>query len=344
MPDVSVIIPTRNRAESLRRTLEALAHQTLQPSNFEVIAAPNDCSDDTAAMVRALATPYHLRMIESPVAGTALARNSGALIARGNVLVFLDDDIQPQPGFLAAHALCHEQSPNVVAQGHLLPPLDVGTDLFARRLRDFDLALAAAQAQTGGVSWRHLSGGNVSVPKRLFEQIGGFDASIGAYGGEDYEFGYRAQRNGAHLVFLDDASGYSYRYENTSVALYLRKLRSVGRVDTGVVRKHPEMAGHLRIGLVMQPQTKLGRLARVFAFDHQILGDAMAGVLLLGGGVLARLRLRRQWNRLMDCLDQYWYFRGVADGIGNRAAVAACFADLRRASAECEPPSPAPGA
>jgi GT2 family glycosyltransferase len=156
----------------------------------------------------------------------------------------------------------------------------------------------------------------------LFLLTGGFDTSIAAYGGEDYEFGCRAQKAGAGFTFLSQAGGYHYRHENSSFAAYLRNGRSVGRNDTIIGRRHPEIVDRALLGLASRPRTVLGRLARGLAFDRPRLGDAAARTLAGVGTVLAWLRWRRPWNRLADCLYQYWYYRGVADVVGDSAAVA----------------------
>jgi len=298
-----------------------------------VIVVANGGSDDTGVTVRACTTDYSLRLIEIPEPGIARARNRGAAIARGAVLVFLDDDFDPLPGLIEAHARAHELTQNIVALGRLLPAPEAPKNLFAQRLRDLNRDHSAWLAEaTERLNWRFVVGSNISLSKSFFEQIGGYDDSIVAHGSEDYEFGYRAQCAGARFVFLPDANGYDHRDENTSIASYLLKARSAGRNDTGVLRRHPDIAHGIRLGLAMSPSTTIGRLGRSLAFDHPRFGDAIAGGLLLVCGVLARARMRRRWNRLMDHLWQYWYFRGVTDALGNSRAIAAYFAQLQQAT------------
>lgn len=335
MAYVSVIIPTRNRARSLRRLLEALDRQACAPDSFEVIVAANDCADDTVAMVRACTTLHQLRLVEILEPGTARARNRAAAIARGTVLLFLDDDSDPLPGLVEAHARAHEPAQNLVALGRMLGPPGAAADLFAERLRDLELRRAARRAEAGEqLNWVHVNGSNVSMSKSLFEQIGGYNDLIVTYGSEDYELGYRAQRAGASFVFLPDANAYNYRAENTSIVAYLRKARSAGRNDTIVLRRHPEIARELMLGRAMRQRSRRGRLGWTLAFDHPRFGDAIAGALFLAGDVLARPRLRRRWNRLVDWLWEYWYLRGVTDMLGNGTTIAMYLADLPRATVE----------
>ena len=105
-PEVSVVIPTRNRARSLERTLAALAMQSLPPTRFEVLVAANGCTDGTAALVRARRDAPAVRLVEQPTASMSRARDQGASAARGHVLVFLDDDVEPVPDFSRRTPAC----------------------------------------------------------------------------------------------------------------------------------------------------------------------------------------------------------------------------------------------
>lgn len=329
-PEVSVVVPTRNRAASLRRTLAALAAQTYPAERFETVVVANDCSDETARMVRALQAPGALRLVETPSPGMSRARNEGAAVARGQLLIFLDDDVAPLPGCLAAHADAHRRRARLVVVGPLLtPPRQPPRSLLAERLHALDEAFAALLASTKELDWSCMAGGNLSMPRALFDEAGRFDATIVGYGSEDYELGLRVQKAGAHFAFVSDAAGHHHRSDDDSLTAYLHRGRSVGRNDARLARRHPETIDHLTLARVDRPQTGLGRIARALAFDRPRTGDAVAQTLRVAATVLASLRWRRRWNRLVDGLHQYWYFRGVGDEVGGRAALASYLAELR---------------
>src|SRR5262249_43416700 len=100
-PRVSVITPTYNRKNSLISTLQALARQTVTPATFEVVVISDGSSDGTAEALAGLATPYALRCFEQDHQGPAAARNLGVHEAHGELLVFLDDDVVPDPELIA---------------------------------------------------------------------------------------------------------------------------------------------------------------------------------------------------------------------------------------------------
>jgi glycosyltransferase involved in cell wall biosynthesis len=120
-PDVSIIIPTHNRRASAARALQALSVQCCPGIAVEVILVADGCTDDTAS-VAAVEWPVFVRVLEQPRAGAAAARNRGAAAAAGHLLIFVDDDVEVLPGFLAAHVEAHAATDRVVI-GYLPPQL-----------------------------------------------------------------------------------------------------------------------------------------------------------------------------------------------------------------------------
>lgn len=98
---ISVIIATRNRAAQLRTCLRSLAHQTVLPT--EVILV--DVSDDDATRDLASETveqlPFALRYMRGTVRHPGVQRNQGVAQARGDIVLFADDDVEIAPDFLA---------------------------------------------------------------------------------------------------------------------------------------------------------------------------------------------------------------------------------------------------
>lgn len=104
MIDVSVVIPARDEASYVAAALDSVAAQRFPADQLEIIVAVNGSVDDTAAIVRR----YHaahpglsIAALEDPVRGVARAKNAGANVARGRVLVFLDADSRMAPELLA---------------------------------------------------------------------------------------------------------------------------------------------------------------------------------------------------------------------------------------------------
>ena len=103
-PDVSIVIPTRNRADQLSRCLH---HVDLIRSDrpWELIVVDNGSTDDAAELVGKFArsAPFPVRLVHESAAGGARTRNSAATVARGEILVFIDDDCYVRPDIIEQH-------------------------------------------------------------------------------------------------------------------------------------------------------------------------------------------------------------------------------------------------
>lgn len=100
---ISVIIPTRNRADLLATTLESLTRQTIGATTFEVLVVDNGSQDKTADVVQEYVSRLpNLRYFLAPEPGLHIGRHRGLRESNGEVLVFADDDIEALPTWLAA--------------------------------------------------------------------------------------------------------------------------------------------------------------------------------------------------------------------------------------------------
>ncbi len=100
-PFVSVIIPTYNRAERLRATVESFVAQQYPSDRFEIILVDNASTDDTPAEIEQLATEFpRIRGLVEPRRGAHWARNAGATVSLGEILYFTDDDMLADPDLL----------------------------------------------------------------------------------------------------------------------------------------------------------------------------------------------------------------------------------------------------
>ena len=111
----SLIIPTRNRARFLARTLAALHHQ--RATDFEIVIADDGSDDDTREVVMAAQRALEIRYLRRAKVGTAAARNAAMRVARGDVLILCDDDRIADPGLVADHLAAHAEATPCVAVG-----------------------------------------------------------------------------------------------------------------------------------------------------------------------------------------------------------------------------------
>lgn len=194
------MIPTHGRPRALQACLEGLARQSIDPGRpLEVVVV----DDGSPRPVRPVAPEgLELRVLRQERAGPGAARNAGVRIARGDIVVFTDDDCVPDRDWLAG-LLAALDAPEAMCAGAVVSGRGVGlcaeasqqliTHLSAHHNRDHDDA-------------RFVTSNNLASTRRLFERLGGFDAArMPLAAAEDRELCERARRHGATVRFVPDA-------------------------------------------------------------------------------------------------------------------------------------------
>jgi GT2 family glycosyltransferase len=205
-PTVSVVIVHYNQPEQLARTWRALRGQTLLPT--EVVIA----DDGSTVVPSAPRGGPPTTVVAQPDLGfrAAAARNLGAAHCCGEILVFLDADTVPAPDFLRQLTRRVAQCRDVVAVGRRrhadLRGLPVDADPAGAVELDEPAWLRDGYAGTAdllaadGRSFRFVISAVMACRRALHEELGGFDERFVGYGGEDWDFAYRAWNAGAVLV------------------------------------------------------------------------------------------------------------------------------------------------
>lgn len=195
IPFISVVIPTYNRADLLRVCLEALVTQTLNFEEFEVIVVNDGSQNPTKTYLDSCKAtfPFTFRAIHLTNGGPARARNAGVHAARGKVIVFLDDDIEPLPECLETHYDRHKESDTVVVVGpqsrdisrHNQEPLWIRWE-HNMLDRQYQLFSNGTWASAGP---NNFYTGNASLRRDLILSVGGFNETFSRQ--EDVEFAFR---------------------------------------------------------------------------------------------------------------------------------------------------------
>lgn len=244
---LSVVIPSRGRRVSVERLLRALLHQTMAPAQFEVIVSVNGPEDGTSEMVAGFSSAFALKATWQAAAGRAAACNAGVREARGNLIVLLDDDMEPLPRCLEEHLRAH--APGVsrgVVGAAPITITDSSPPVVRYRAHYFQQKLEALGRMTSPLPFHMVYTGNFSIGRRVFLDAGGFDEDFRIYGHEDYELALRLSRAGVLFCFSDEAKSLQH-YEKDLYALAANVV-SEGHTALAFARKHPEVLTKLPLG------------------------------------------------------------------------------------------------
>jgi glycosyltransferase involved in cell wall biosynthesis len=187
-PDITIVVPTRNRSSLLTRLLASLSD--LAYSEWEVIVVDDGSVDTSASTTRHFRDAgLPLRYVYQPWGKMGAARNRGVEIARGEIVAFTDDDCIVTPQWLTAIAAAFARNPEALGvQGKTVTDHAAMTP-FTRQVEQLE----------GGQPYRTC---NIAYRRDALRSLGGFDPFL--IRGEDVAFGMRVLERGP-IVFAPDA-------------------------------------------------------------------------------------------------------------------------------------------
>ena len=191
-PTVSIVVPFHSNLTYLRRCLTAFRPL---PEGAEVIVVADAAVDDCRPLVQ----EFGVRLLEIPgPSGPAVARNRGAAVAHGEVLVFVDSDVVVAPDALARIVRRFETEPHVQAVFGTYDDVP-GAGNFVSQYKNLAHAFVHRSSSTEATTfWSGLG----AIRTRAFWSVGGFDERFPRPCIEDIDLGYRLHGSG-HVIRLD---------------------------------------------------------------------------------------------------------------------------------------------
>ncbi len=307
-PRVSVVIPTYQRCASLKRALEALTAQTMRPTDFEVVVSVDGSTDGTRDMLAEFEAPYRVVTHWQPNRGRAAACNAGIHQARGALIVLLDDDMQPAPEFLQAHASAHNDGRRRAVMG-AAPIVHVRNETPAARYvrQKFNQHLCKLGETHHTFALRDFYSGNLSIARDVLIDTHGFDEGFTIYGNEDLELWWRLQAAGVDLSFSETAI--AYQHHSKSFRELAHDQVAKGRTAVLLVSKHP----------ATRERTKLDSLDRQRWLKRALLHTLLAATRLVPGTLNSVISTVAALNaahvpgltRALALVLDYCYFAGA---------------------------------
>jgi glycosyltransferase involved in cell wall biosynthesis len=239
-PLVSIVIPTYNRETVVRQTLARLERQTLPVDKIEVCLVDDGSTDGTPALSRS-PFPFPLRFLQYNRQGATAARNAGASASQGQVLVFLDDDIWPEPAAVETLAQGCLENQRTVMLGTLLTPEVNQGSVFSRLNAPLPFAAQAA-AEDRDLTATECLTGFLAIRRADFFELGLFQDPTGGWPNwDDVDFGYRASLAGFHLRRSARARAEHRDYALADLATVCRRWEHASKSAVRLLCKYPAL-------------------------------------------------------------------------------------------------------
>lgn len=214
-PFLTIALCTYNHADRLTRTLADLANLRPPRQPWEFLVIDNASSDGTPELLDAMdwrPAGVEIRVVREEKLGLSNARNRALREARGDYLLFMDDDETPDPNWLTTYEQAMlEHQPDALG-GRIEVLLEDGArpDWLQDELLGFLGKLDHGTARWLTESTTPIFGGNFAFRRSVFERIGNFDARLGRQGtanigGEDTEIYQRLLEHGCHVRWVPEA-------------------------------------------------------------------------------------------------------------------------------------------
>jgi GT2 family glycosyltransferase len=285
-PKVSILIPTHNRAASLRRLLDSLeASAGLEQTPVEIIVVNNHSTDATPQLLMEVSAKnrrFPIIALEELRQGKSRALNLGLGRATGSFVLLLDDDVSVDTLCVAEHIAAYEDGSFDAIQGKVLAGLDPqGQPANMARLREYNIPLV--DHGDAPCELRGFTGTNISLKREVFEKAGLFDTRLGpgASGfSEDTEYSRRIRENGFKIGYAPKAIIYHELNPERYGSSYNRNVqfrqgisRSIYRKDSLIFRVLPDLIGnclrylaYAAVGRRQKAYKTQGRIAKSYGY------------------------------------------------------------------------------
>jgi len=292
--DISIIIGTYNRCESLAKTLDSILALTCDGSfTFELIVVDNNSTDETKKVVERLRPQYRteVKYAFEPKQGVSYARNLGIQEARGEYVVFTDDDCIPDVKWLQEIFYCFKATHCNAIGGRILPGFPPQTPQWVEDCKD--LLCGPIVFHDYGEENKlyekpmvELVGASMAFRKELFEKHGYFRTDIGVGKGtmgDETEFFKRLQGHGCRIYYCGKAVVVH------PVGINRLKLKYIARWNMQL--------GRYRF-IVDEKSLVDKKLACYFGVPRYLITEMLGHGILLIPNIFSRRNFLKEWKNL----------------------------------------------
>ena len=176
MIDASIIIPTYNRSQNLRRVLESICKLDYPRENFEVVIIDNNCTDDTPVVAKQYKQRgLNIQYVKEPRLSFTCAREAGAKVAVGAIQNYIDDDIEVDKGWLSAIMEIFHTDPKAgIVAGHIEPAFEASPEPWVLSAQEMFNGLSLCNYSKEISDAPGACGPSFSVRASVLKEVGGW--------------------------------------------------------------------------------------------------------------------------------------------------------------------------
>ena len=238
---VTVVIPTLGRPDKLRRVLDRLDRQDAEAGSFELIVVADANEQEPEALDAALAgRQFRTRRLQAGRPGASAARNLGWRTADTHLILFLDDDVLPEPPLVREHIDWHARhpEPQIGVLGHVRWADELRVSPFMRWL-EHGVQFDYQRIEGTDAGWGRFYTANVSVKREMLERTGGFEEIALPFGYEDLDLALRMRGFGFRLLY--NRAAVAEHLHPMDLDFWKRRVARIAVSERQFVAIHPEV-------------------------------------------------------------------------------------------------------
>ena len=185
---ITLIICTYNREKYIGPLLDSIAKNDYPLSDYEIVLVDNNCTDNTRGVCEQFAVAHpeiSFRYVVEPEQGLSAARNKGIKEAKGEIIIYVDDDALVDADYIRIYAEHFASHPETMAAGGPIEPLYETEE--PKWMSPYTKAMLTAWMNYGDnvreyPNGRYPGGGNAAYRKVVFDKVGLFNTELGRKG------------------------------------------------------------------------------------------------------------------------------------------------------------------
>ena len=312
---LSVIIPTYNRKEILKSSIDALFAQTISSYKYEIIVVDDGSYDGTEEMMQSIRghAAISLRYFKQEKKGPAAAKSIGIKNSKGKIVLFINDDIIATPFLINEHIKSHKKNPDkkIAVLGYATWHPSLKITPFMDWLENGGPQFDYSGIDSDKTGWKRFYTCNISLKKDFLLTNGLFDEDFPHASYEDIELGYRLAKKGLMVLYNKNATGYHYHKINSILKYCEYRRKIIGKSHWLFYQKPPELnfSEERKIFNSLSPKIQK-RIKKIIKITREIEH------IIISYPLVYSEELKKSLYAYYQILTDHYSLRGTAEGMG----------------------------